>query len=306
MPFTFRMVLSGLMVVVPDRPRSLFGPPESLTVLVPNLQKPRTLDGADILDPHFPFLEIPTQSRRESSTREADLEIPSRRTSLFHLAEEEISIRVPGLDPALSFNTVKPRDLAHPNSEEEKSLFWLATVEQASPGYGLVNPSLLTADLVGNGDIATRLRIDTGSLCSHRLSERPCRFEPFQRDGEVDRRYTTQLALEIEGVPGEVILSLRKGDTTTRELHLMPRSRASELVVHFTNREFEDIVYLSSEQPADVTRPLADFHVFYDVSLAKRDGRLIPAERRFLQMLPDDGVVHPPHALCPPTGMMAA
>lgn len=306
MPFNFRMVLSGLMVVVPSRPQDFLAPADSLTVLLPNLRRPRTVGPPslqpEILDPHFPFLLIPDGTRLEESTRRVDLAIPEQQ-QMFHLLGEEIEIQVPGLAPGLSMNTLRPLDLNQPTADEERSLFWIATVEDASPGFGAVNPDFLTAELEGNNQIATRLRIDAGHFCTHLLSERACQFHPT-RDGDVERRYAIRLALEFQEVPDRVILRLTRAGES-RELHL--GQAAGELEVQLTNREFEDLLNPGNPadpRPAMVDRPLNDFDVFYGFSLAPE----VPAEaRRFLELvpLPPNPLepVTPPHALCPPTGM---
>lgn len=311
MPFDFRMILSGLMVAVPGR-RFLFAPADSMNILVPNLRRPRLLEpfsaeDPQILDPHFPFLEFPEGARLDSSTRQVDLARPVAGRSLCHLAGEEIEILVPGLDRVFTMNTLRPVDLEEPTPEEERSLFWIATVEEASPGKGLLKPDLLTAPLENDAPIATRLRFDTGHFCTHLLSTNVCRFEP-QMDGDVMRRYAIRLALEITGVPDRVTVSMKKGEVT-QELHLAPRAGQTSLEIQLSNRELEDILN-PNPSPAAVAvrepgRPLADFHVFYDFS---RD--FVAGEpRRFLQEVEiegKDGEQFPPHALCPPTGMALA
>ncbi|MES1244601.1 MAG: hypothetical protein ABUT39_23545 [Acidobacteriota bacterium] len=311
MPFNFRIVLSGLMAVIPNRPRFFFAPTESLTVLLPNLRRPRAVGRPnpqpEILDPHFPFLVVPGGARLAESTRQADLTVPARQEQLFHLLGEEIEIRVPGLAQGFSMNTSQPRSLVEPTADESRSLFWLATVEDASPGFGAVNPAFLSADLdlENNDQIASRLSINAGHFCTNLLSEGACRFNPVE-DDDVERLYAVRLALEFTDVPDRVILVLTRAGVS-QELHL--GQAAGELEVQLTNREFEDLLSPRDprrREPAVVGRPLNDFDVFYGLT----DNNNVPLEaRRFLELVPPPpsptrtGPVNPPHALCPPTGM---
>ncbi len=108
MPFTFRMILSGLMAVIPDRTfDTSLESADSVTILVPNLLKPRPLNNRrngqqEILDPHFPILDFDLQNRQASSTRPVDLSTNDGR-GICHLETEKIEILpLPGLTPISS------------------------------------------------------------------------------------------------------------------------------------------------------------------------------------------------------------
>ncbi len=311
MPFTFRMTLSGLMVVVPDRPfESAFGPAGSVTVLLPNLLRPHPLENGDkaILDPHLPFLEFPLAARQSASTRAADLLNPARNTGLCKLLGEEIEIlAVPGLPVGFTLDTREPADPNQANPDEQKSLFWLATMEQAAPGRGTLKPGLLDSELGEKKDIVARMRVERGRFRTFALSTELCRFEPKGPAG-FERRVAISLALEIEGVPSHVALSMKKTGEEPEVLVLAGKD--GEVVeLNLMNSEIEDVM---NPQPAgqvdlDPDRPVADFEVFYDLADGFRTRNRKEPKRFLRQFRPDDDDTGsaPPHALCSPTGMNA-
>lgn len=309
MPFTFRMTLSGLMVVVPDRPfASAFGPAGSVTILLPNLLRPHPLENGDraSLDPHLPFLEFPLAASQAATTREPDLLNPARKTGLCKLVGEEIEILpVPGLPVGFTLDTRSPANVNQPTLAERESLFWLATMEQATPGRGTLKAGLLNSELGETKEIVARARIDRGRLSTLALSLDPCRFEP---DGprNFQRRIAISLVLEIPGVPSHVRLSMKKADREAEVLVLAGKD-GETVELHLMNSEIEDVmnprpaVQLPLEEPL---RPIADFEVFYDLAAGFR-ARNRNEPRRFLQQIREGTPQNPPHALCSPTGMNA-
>lgn len=309
MPFTFRMILSGLMVMVPDRPfEQNLEPSDGVTFLFPNLLKPRKLEHMpnrepQLLDAHFPFLEFPMAARRSGSTREADLHNPARNAGLCRLVGEEIEIlAIPGQSVGFRMETSIPANKKVPAGDELRSLFWVASVEQGSPGRGVIRPDLLAAPLGEKESLVTRVRFEHGRLFTNTVTNRRCRFEPASRL-RFERPVALSLALEIENVQTHVALAMRKQGQDPQVLVLAPEGGEGIVELNLMNREFEDIFNPSLLQLAEPDRPLADFEVFYDLSSTFQPGD----PRPFLREIPStDPVTDPPHALCPPTALSRA
>jgi hypothetical protein len=309
MPFTFRIILSGLMAMVPDRPfQDTLEAADGVTFLFPNLLRPRELEhrmteAPEFLDPHLPFLEFPTAARLDASTREADLLNPRRSTSLCRLVGEEIEILpIPGLSAGFKMETSIPANRKVAAGDEVKSLFWVTPLEQGSPGRGIIKPGLLDGPLGDKKDIVTRIRFERGRLFTNTVTDRPCRFEPAS-PLRFERPIALSLALEIEGVPTQVALAMKKQGQDTKVLVLAPKDGQSVVELNLMNREIEDILNPTLPQVLEPDRPLADFEVFYDFSSGFKPGD----PRPFLREIPSRGPIQdPPHALCPPTALSRA
>lgn len=309
MSFKFRMILSGLMVMVPDQPfEQTLEPSDGVTFLFPNLRKPRKLEHMpekkeQFLDPHFPFLEFPTAARRSGSTRETDLSNPNRKTDLCRLVGEEIEILpIPGQTVGFRMETSVPANQKVAAGSDAESLFWVAAVEQGAPGRGVIRPGLLEAPVGENESFITRVRFEHGRLFTNTVTNRRCRFEPASRL-RFERPVALSLALEIENVKTHVALALKKQGEQPRVLILAPESGEGEIELNLMNREFEDILNPTLLQLLDPERPLADFEVFYDFSNGFKPGD----PRPFLREIPSlDPITDPPHALCPPATLSRA
>lgn len=311
MPFTFRMILSGLMAVIPDRTfDTSLESADSVTILVPNLLKPRPLNNRrngqqEILDPHFPILDFDLQNRQASSTRPVDLSTNDGR-GICHLETEKIEILpLPGLAQDFKLLTGVPNDVDNPTPGEKRSLFWLVTMEQASPGNGALEPGLDAAPLNRKGRIITQVKLERGTLATHALSENSCRIEPLDQN-PLDRRVAASLQLLIENVPIHVALSMKKEGKPAQTLFLAPPDGTSEVRVRLMSREFEHIGLPEPPEPDELDQPVADFEVFYDlVKGFDREQGIRPF--LFEVVPPPPGRVNfttdTPKALCPPTAL---
>lgn len=154
MPFNFRMILSGLLVVVPDRRfEKTVEAAGTVTILVPNLLSSRVLSTGQALEPHVPVLEFDLAHRRDPSTRETDLVNPDRGKGICSLRTEEIEVLpVPSLASSFEIVGGRPANKQTPTLEERRSLFWMTTMEQAVPGSEL-QPELLDGPRESSGRI---------------------------------------------------------------------------------------------------------------------------------------------------------
>lgn len=308
MPFNFRMVLSGLMAVVPDRPfAKTIESASSVTLLMPNLLASRMLSTGEALDPHVPILEFKKLFRDENlSSRLPDLENLNKGTVLYRLEGEELEI-LPVPDLAVGFSLIgdRPVNKNKPSNAERRSLFWVTTMEQALPGRSKLRPGLLDGPLDGRGKIVTRIKIERGRLVTQALSPNICRFDPAAPE-PFEQRVAVRLALEIDRVPRHVVLSMKRKGEEARRIVFAPPDGTSDVEVELTNREHDDILGLHpTVRPPD--RALADFEIFYDLvdglNLTREDAR--PALRQVFRRGDPQDPDLTRHAICPPTAFTA-
>lgn len=296
MDYQFRMVFSGLSVLVPSLEfNGAVQPAESAVMLLPNLLRPRALSDRSILDSHFPILKFNLDQRQDSSTRQTDAQ--SGATGLCLLVGEEIEVLpMQRLSTSFSMVTDPPADLEEPTPEHQRSLFWLATMDQAAPGNGRLMSDLVEGPLGTKSKIASRVRLDRGRLVTDRLSRRVCRFNP-EGTSRLNRRIAVSLALEIDHVPGPIALSMSRAGKPPERLVLAPRNGEDVVQVEIQNREADEFFAIIPELEPDLVRPEGDFEIFFDLLADQR------LERRFIQQIIPEGEfpVDPPHAMCPPT-----
>ena len=305
---TLRLSFSGLCTFVFDPPLDPFvfesGPklPDAAlteaTVLLQRLTRSRLLSNQvnlqnEVLDQHFPLLEFNLSDYQADSTRspnfhcspavDADGRTKNEMTrGVCLLNGEELTITGDGeaLDP-LRFARLKPAKPADPqvSEEERKSLFWMATLDDAVPGAAL-NPTLLATSPASNQPILAKVHLTKGRLTTRELTDFAYTLATSGGTSNLNRRVATSFELEME-FQEKVTFNMvanRKGKTTNEQLVLAPKY-GDTVQVGIVNMEIDRFIGLD---PTTAPRVQADFEVYFDLLQEPI------AQRPFLQLAARD------------------
>lgn len=324
MSYTFRVLFSGLCAFVPDKPfDQLNDPPTEVTVLLQNLLRPKPLtlslteqpgesEPPNFLEPHFPLLEFDLSDLHPQSHRKPDLSRTDTGKGGCFLFGEEVSFD-------LNLKKGQKRRLRIPDNprfqparqqEEEtrfdrESLYWLARLDKASPG-NFVEPSLLTSPLSLDGEpaVLTRLKLTHGFLRVSQLSDKVCEFHPPDPQRPYRQKIATELALDIEGVTGPVVVVGRDPERMERRLTLTPVKSPGLVEIRIQNRELDSLLAIPETLLPPSEKP--DFEVFYHL-IASTANAAPQNPRRFpKQPVNEDGGSIKNPSLCPPTALALA
>lgn len=265
-------------------------------------------DAASFLEPHYPVLEFDLSDLHPQSLRKPDLRREETGKGGCFLFGEEVSfdlnlkngkkrrLRIPD----------DPKFYPHGQQAEEtrfdgESLYWLTRMEKASPG-NFVEPSLLTAplSLAGKPKILTRLKLTHGFLRVSKLSDKVCEFHPPDPQRPYRQKIATELALDIEGVTGPLVIVGRGPRGEEKRLTLTPVKSPGLVEIRIQNRELDSLLGIPELLMPPVEKP--DFEVFY--SLIAKDAAVQNTMRRFPKQQGDnDGGNLKNPSLCPPTAL---
>lgn len=309
MSYTFRVLFSGLCAFVPNKPfEQLQDPPDEVTVLLRNLLRPDLLTNEVALEPHFPLVQFDLADLHPQSPRRPDLRREETGKAACFLFGEEIVFDL-SLPKGTARKLKTPTELekqprvgqTESTPQDRESLYWLAKLEKASPNH-FVDPEVLTTalSLAGEPPIIARLKLDHGFFRVSRLSEQVCHFEPSSGNDRYEQQIATELALDIEGVEGPVLILLRAPDGTERTLMLSPVRRSGLVEIRIQNRELDD--FLGIPKGLLPPREVADFEVFYDL-VQVPDGVDAVVRRFPRQPPPPPGPILSNPSLCPPSGL---
>jgi len=319
MSFTFRIHFSGLCAFIFDQPvkegsgSSGEVPPlikkEGL-VLFRNLIRSRPLSPVpddisrtpQFLDPHYPQLEFKMRDLDVAANeRVPDLVNTATGQGLCLLFGEDLTLRPDSKDAqpySLTIPRSIPKDPENPTTAEERSLWWVATLEDAFPGKGTLRKNLDKVSPNELGEIVARVRITQGDLFTSERSLRSCTFE---RPGSqvFKQRVATQLTVEIPNIQSNIGIRMVKNGFSkgARELILFP-SDGIQVDIKIHNLEIDGFLGLPKDYQA---RPVADFEIHYQMSDGYDQSQpiAVPIPRR------SDGVSDTRHGdLCPPTTLV--
>jgi len=266
-------------------------------------------DGASFLEPHYPVLEFDLSDLHPQSLRKPDLKREETGKGGCFLFGEEISFDLNLKDGKKRRLRIPDDPKLHPHGQQaeetrfdRESLYWLARLDKASPG-NFVEPSLLTAPLTlaGTPKILARLKLTHGFLRVAKLSDRVCEFHPPNPQRPYRQKIATELALDIEGVKGPVVIVGRGPRGEEKRLTLTPVKSPGLVEIRIQNRELDSLLGIPELLMPPTEKP--DFEVFY--SLIAKDGAAAQnAMRRFPKQLDsDDGGTLRTPSLCPPTAL---
>jgi hypothetical protein len=194
-----RIVFSGLCAFVP-RDGSFLDPndpPAGITVFLPNVLDPISIDGKlskTIVPPHFPLLEFKLRHLKDGNTRDFLLFQKSSEEDdkgLHPLFRRDIEIMIdgspvpfPGIDcvhrpPFLVHDpdySDGPTDASVPGGVDyldylDDDVIWLIQLDDIYyPVHCAIKPKLLSS-LVGKDDVTTRLELKTGRFMTYEVKE---------------------------------------------------------------------------------------------------------------------------------------
>ncbi|HEV2851557.1 MAG TPA: hypothetical protein VHC97_02020 [Thermoanaerobaculia bacterium] len=275
---TLRLSFSGLCTFVFDPPLGGDGSARrEATVLLQRLTRARALANQvnlqpEVIDQHFPLLEFNLADLQPESTRRADFhcfpDAAGRMTrGVCLLNGEDLTIGAEGRELAggLSFSRQAPKDLANPqlSEEEQASLFWMVTLEDAVPGNAALNPKLLGTDPGSNQPILARVKLTEGRLRTRELTDSPYTVAGSKGSSSLNRRVATAFELEVDcGSKVRIrMVSHRNGSKTERAL-VLAAAGGGDVEVGIANMEIDRYVGLDA---AAGPRVEADFEVYSDL-----------------------------------------
>jgi len=296
MPFTFRIVFTGLCAFVPDKPFD--EGPTQVQVLLPNVLKARSVHPPEpvepkesdslILPPHLPMLTFNMKHLRPSDGQPTffvkdrlDLD---ERLGMVLLLNEDLAVQAEAPDPgALQINN-EPVDPSKPlTAAQRKSMFWLTKVDEKLVGTDRrVRSELLGPLSSDEKKIISRILLTTGLLSTNKLSEAGWQYleidEPIAKGN--GRRIATQLALELKSEK-PVVLSMRGFGAPQggKIVFAPPKDSNDDVEINIQNLEPDIFLGVPQGQQAPHIDP--DFSVYYDLLEGLQEGDRQPILRRF-------------------------
>jgi hypothetical protein len=301
--------ISGLCVFAFDRPLKKAGPPPTrATLLLPKLTHARALNNFvnqryEVLDQHFPLLVFDLDARDPASTRDSDFLVPdTARTRIEKgvclLFGDDLTITTDDGKVASKLNldqTPPTKPLATTvDPKERQSLWWMATLEDAFPGKGEVNPLFIDNPPGSNQAVLARVQLTQGRLASAELTDHPCTFMP-PGNPKFYQRIATSFTLDLpfkEKI--EINIERREdGKISPSQLILRPPSR-SNFTIEIKNMEIDELIGMKKSYSP---RPEADFEVYADI-LAQP----IVGKPPFLRQTGPGSPAGVTFSTCPPAG----
>ena len=230
MPYTFRIVFSGLCAFVADRRfDDEKNPPTRGTVLLRDLQDGLTLSNGQVV-PHFAFVEADPSFVRSASTRTTEAVGAIVRSPL---AKEDLEIVLPlgAQSSGMVVEAAQPQDIVNPAGDDRKSLFFLPTVDQVNNQAVSVKSALLDPLPPAQPPLAGRVALTEGTLSTFRLQNGTWALAAVGTDVSqaalTGRRLADSIALEISGLTGDIELRFTPfGSATATTLILGPTPAA--------------------------------------------------------------------------------
>jgi hypothetical protein len=274
-----RIRISGLCFFAFNRPlKTSREDPTSARLLLQRLTSARTLKHMvlgrnEVLDQHFPMLEFSLGDRDATSTRRVDFSARpdangrmTRGVCLLFGDDVTITTDDGGVAPTLQLDRSKPEDPAalQLSQQEQGSLWWMPTLEDAFPGNSAINPLFANNPPAANQPILARVELNQGKLQTLELSDYPCTFVS-PGSASFNQRIATALALDIPFKRRIIFDMVRRidGQQETSRLVLRP-SDGGDLDVEIKNMEIDDLIGIRKNYSA---RLEADFEIYADLLL---------------------------------------
>jgi hypothetical protein len=321
-----RVKISGLCVFAFERPlKTSVEPPTAATLLLQKLTHARALSNVpnqryEILDQHFPLFVYNLADRDSASTRTTDfLAVPDANgkqmtKGVCLLFGDDVKIlsdmdssekqngRSDGKNGAsrLQFDLKGPKDKDNPTEDELKSLWWMATLQDAFP-EAEIDPVFVQSAPGANQAILARVKLDRGLLTTDQRTDRPCTFvSPGNQ--KFDQQVATSFNLDIPFKEKIVIEITRKieGRVEPSKLILAPSGHGSGgLEIEIKNMEIDELIGMKRSYSP---RPEADFEIYADLLKKKPDGFSAPKTTTYLRQTGPGNPAGIRNSTCPPTG----
>ena len=306
------LTISGLCVFAFDQPLKGRGKlPTQATLLLQRLIRARELahvtNGVnEILDQHFPMLEFDPEDRDTAvSTRGPDfLFAPEAQgkmqKAVCTLFGDDLTILIDGqpMKPnALQLTRDQPADQNASNltGANKDTLWWMATLEDAFPGHGTVDPIFTRNPPGPNQKILARVVLSEGTLKTLDLSDEACTFVS-PGSATFNQRIATSFVLEIPfGKTVEISMSRPNGSRIENRRLVFSPAAGKDLQIAIRNMEVDQAIGVPHDYSSRAT---ADFEVYAE---------LLPAGVvRGLKPVPlpvgPGGTSGAGNSRCPPTG----
>ena len=318
---TLRLSISGLCVFAFDQLLKGTGTaPVRATLLLQQLIRSQKLDhltngSNDILDQHFPMLEFNPDDRvAATSTRLPDFlfapdALGKMQKGVCTLFGDDMTILIDGRPMGSNGNTLKlnrtpPANPTAPTvtGTDRETLWWMATLEDAFPGRGRVDPSFITNPLGPSQTILARVVLSEGTLKTVDLSDNPCVFtslSPLSVNTSFKQRIATSFVLEVPFVHTvEISMNRVNGSNNqieTRRLVFSPAA-GNDLQIAIKNMEIDPSIGLPPYKNTN-PRSEADFEVYAKLL----PGLPVPNPPSLSAVIPG-GAAGVSMGFCPPTG----
>jgi hypothetical protein len=313
-----RIKISGLCIFAFDRPLKGEVPPTRATLLLQKLTHARTLSNVpnqryEVLDQHFPLLVFNLPDRDPASTRTADfLALPDSTgrqmtKGVCLLFGDDLKIlpdgQEKGADDYLRVDAKPPKEPSNPTEEELKSLWWMATLQDAFPTKANeapvgIDPVFINSKPGANQAILARIDLAEGRLMTHERTDRSCIFAP-PGNPEFNQQIAVSFHLDIPFKEKVVIKVTRRADGREEESHLVlaPSGHGSGgLELEIKNMEIDELIGMKRSYSP---RPEADFEVYADLLANKPPGL---DQRTYLRQMTPGNPAGIRFSTCPPTG----
>jgi hypothetical protein len=318
---TLSLSISGLCVFAFDQLLKGTGPPPTqATLLLQPLIRSQELDHQtngvhDVLDQHFPMLEFnPDDRDAAASTRGPDfLCTPDAqgkmKTGVCTLFSDDLTILIDGRTMGSNGNVLKLTRTppANPSAStltgtDRETLWWMATLEDAFPGKGRVNPIFINNPLGPNQTFLARVVLSEGTLKTVDLSDHPCIFTSVSSanvNTSFNQRIATSFVLEVPFAKTIEIRMKRPNSNNQFDTSQMIFSPAAgqDLQIAIKNMEIDPSIGLPPYKNTN-PRSEADFEVYAKLL----PGVPVQNPPSLSAVGPSDVVAGVSMGYCPPTG----
>ena len=306
MAYTLHIELEGLILFVPEVPFDRY--PKKVTALFPNLIFPRKLrlgwgqkrkGFPDILEPHYPVLEVAKANLRRGvpHTDEPEIEIIKRNhalnTYVFQLFWMDVEIW-PGDKPQrtgclTAVNGTPDPDLLagrrEPQGAEKRWIRWVGDTAAASR-HGMV-PQRFAGPLKDQDpDVITRVVLSDGELSTATLQNALFAFKP----GCHKQWLAKSLSWEFEGLEYDTRIVFRPfGPFRERHIFVGPAHGQKEVEISLYNREAPPLLRIDNAFLRQAQNKLnnPEFQGLYGLIKPFCDQRFHIRPRPFPIMVPD-------------------
>lgn len=307
---TLNLTISGLCVFAFDQPIKGKGKdPTTAILLLQRLTQSRQLSNVvnfqhEVLDQHFPLLAFDADARDASSTRVPDfLACPDPAGKMMKgvclLLGDDLTLLLDGepmRESALKLNRNPPANPFAPQlaNGDKETLWWMATLEDAFPGHGTIDPIYIKNKPGPNQPILARLPLSQGELKTQDLTDYPCTFlEPGA--STFNQRIATSFVLQV---PFQKTVEIRmerpKSGRTERNNLVFSPAAGKDLQIDIKNMEVNELIGFDS---AYGPRATADFEIYGELL-----PRTVAVQKPFLVQTGPGGPAGVGLSSCPPTG----
>jgi hypothetical protein len=252
--------------------------PTEANVLLQRLTRSRLVrNGREVLDQHFPLLELDMADWDPASTRRVTFQRfpvlnPARPRGVLLLNGDDLTILPDGLPTktgALQLIRDKPANPSEPalTGQDKETMWWMATLDDAFPGKAKIDPIFVKNPPGPNQPILARVQLTDGKLTTDRLTDYSCTFA-HPASASFNQRVAMEFKWEIP-FQKKVEIAVNGAE----KLVLSP-ANGNDVQIKIMNMEIDSFLGIPS---AYGPRAEADFEIYMDLL-----PNLNPGDRTFL------------------------